>query len=304
MRISFTAVTAACLIAHGAHAQAPAAGPLVLLLPASTKAAGMGDAWVAVRDDAAIFYNPALITPTTNGLYATFARYASNGTMGTLTNAVAVGPLNLGWGVDVLEFKARSDASYPFTPTDITRAGSRDALSLAASVAANFPFHGFRAGVGMKYAEDRVDGEVGSVAIAPLRKGVLLGDAGITHSFMSGTAGLAVQNIGDDSRVPLPIKTSLGYTRNISTDDFDFAFAADVSERNKWIGGGGGVQMGYGWIEGWSTAIRAGLKRTETSAQRPLSLGGSLNADRLGLDYAIEFFEHSGYAHHLSLRWR
>lgn len=304
MRITLRIAAAACLLASNARAQAPAAGPLVLLLPASTRAAGMGNAWVAARDDAAIFYNPALINPT-NGFLTTFVRYASNGTMGMLSNAMSVGTLNLGWGVEVLEFKARSDALYPFMPADITRSGTRDALSLSANAGANFTFRGFKAGLGMKYAEDRVDGLVGSSGVTPpIRKGVLLGDFGLSHPFMSGTAALAVQNMGDDSRINLPIQTTLGYARGLSTSQLDFAFAADVSERNRWIGGGGGAEVGYGWIEGWSAALRAGMRRPETSAQRPLSLGGTLNADHFSIDYALEFFEHSGYAHHVSLRWR
>ncbi|MDB4915304.1 MAG: hypothetical protein JWM95_2948 [Gemmatimonadetes bacterium] len=305
MPINVRIVAALCFMAPVAWTQAPRAGPLVLLLPASTRATGLGDAFVALRDDAAIFYNPALINPTTNGLYGTFVRYASNGTMGVLSNAVAVGTLNLGWGVEVLEFKARGDAAYPFAPMDVVRAGSRDALSLAAAVGANTTVKGFKAGVGMKYAEDRVDGLLGASGVTPpLRKGVLLGDAGLSHPFMSGTAALAVQNMGDDSRIPLPIQTTLGWTRGLNTSQLDFVFAAEVSERNNWMGGGGGAEVGYGWIEGWSAALRAGLRRTETSAQRPLSVGGTLNADHLALDYALEFFEHSGYAHHLSLRWR
>ena len=304
MRLTFKAVASACLIATGAHAQAPAAGPLVLLLPASTRGTGMGNAWVAARDDAAIFYNPALINPT-NGLYATFVRYGSNGTMGELTNSVTVGTLNLGWGVEVLEFKARNDALYPFVPADIMRDGTRDALSLAASAGADFTFRGFKTGLAMKYAEDRVDGILGTSGVTPpLRKGVLLADFGLTHPFMSGTAGFAVQNMGDDSRISLPITTTLGWVRTISTDQLDFTVVADASQRDKWVGGGGGIDMSYGWIEGWSATVRAGARRTETSAQRPVSLGGTLNADHLAIDYALEFFEHSGYAHHLSLRWR
>ena len=64
------------------------------------------------------------------------------------------------------------------------------------------------------------------------------------------------------------------------------------------------MEIGYGWIEGWSAAVRAGVRRTETAAQRPVSAGGTLNADHLAIDYALELFEGSRYAHHVSLRWR
>jgi hypothetical protein len=35
-----------------------------------------------------------------------------------------------------------------------------------------------------------------------------------------------------------------------------------------------------------------------------MTIGGTLNADRLSLDYALEFFEGNRYAHHISVRWR
>lgn len=285
-----------------ARAQAPTAGPLVLLLPTTARATAMGSAWVAGRDESSVFSNPAQINPTP-GFGGTFARYGAGGTSAMIANATVVNWLTLGWGVEVVDFKARTDATYPFVPGDLERRGSRDAQSLVATAGGSFLVKKFRVGVGAKYAEDRVDG-VPSIAAPPILKGVLLGDVGVAHALLSGTAALAVQNIGDDSRLALPIQTTLGWARQMQAQQLDLAFAAQVSERNRWIGGGGGVEVGYGWIEGWSGALRAGLRRPETSAQRPVSLGAGLSADHLGVDYALELFEGSRYAHHVSLRWR
>lgn len=289
--------------AASARAQAPATGPLALLLPSSTRAAAMGDVAVASRDESALFYNPALVTAAP-GAGGSFVRYGSNGTLGTLAGAVAVNWLTLGWGVQVVEFTARSDASYPFTPADVTRRGSRDALSLVAGAGANFLIKGFRAGVGVKYAEDRVGASVAEPTSPAVLKGFILGDLGVSHRLFSGTAAAAVQNIGDDSRLGLPIQTTLGWTRPKQAGPFDLAVAAQLLERGHWIGGGGGVEAAYGWIEGWSVAVRAGARRTESVAQHPVSVGGALNADHLALDYALEFFDGRRYAHHVSLRWR
>jgi hypothetical protein len=263
----------------------------------------MGNAWVAGRDESSVFYNPAQIAPTT-GFGGTFARYGSNGTSGTLANAVTINWLTLGWGVQVVELKARADATYPFTPADLVQPGTRDAQSLVATAGANFLVKKFRAGVGVKYAEDRVDGIAGSTPSPPVLNGLLLADVGVSHSLLSGTVALAAQNLGDASRLTLPRQTTLGWARQMQARQVDLAFAAQVSERNRWIGGGGGVEVGYGWIDGWSAALRAGARRTETAAQRPVALGGTLNADHLSLDYALELFEHSSYAHHISIRWR
>jgi hypothetical protein len=302
MRLRSALVTLAFAIAGTARAQAPAAGPLVLLLPATARATAMGNAWVAGRDESSVFSNPAQINPTT-GFGGTFARYGSGGTSAMLASATVVNWLTLGWGVEVVDFKARTDAAYPFAPADVASGGSRDAQSLVANAGGSFLVKKFRVGLGAKYAEDRADG-VPSTGAPSILKGVLLGDAGIAHSLLSGTAALAVQNIGDDSRIALPIQTTLGWARQMQAQQLDLAFAAQVSERNRWIGAGGGVEVGYGWIEGWSAALRAGLRRPETSAQRPVSLGAGLSADHLGVDYALELFDGNRYAHHISLRWR
>lgn len=295
---------AACLAASSAPGQAPASGPLVLLLPASTRAAALGNAGVAWRDDYSIFYNPAQLAPT-SGIGGSFARYGWNGASGAMASAITIGPLTYGWGVEVAEFKARVGAAYPFEPDDVILHGTRNALSLVAGAGASYLLKGFRTGVGVKYAEDRVDGASASGIIAsPVLHGMLLGDVGTSHSLWSGTAALAVQNIGDHSRLRLPTQTTLGWARQKQAGEFDLAFTAQVSERNKWIGAGGGVEAIYGWIEGWSVAARAGAHRPETSGQRPVAMGGSLSADRLVVDYALEFFEHSTFAHHIAIRWR
>lgn len=294
----------ACMIPPRVRAQAPAAGPLVLLLPTSVRATALGNAWVAGRDEYSIFYNPAQLVAT-NGIGAAFGRYDWNGTSGAITSGVTIGPITYGWGVELAEFKARTSATYPFALDELVQRGTRDAMSFVASGGMNYVIKGFRTGVAIKYAEDRVDGYTSAGLVgAPVRNGFLLGDLGASHPFMSGTAALSVQNIGDHSSLRLPMQTTLGWAAQKPVGEFDMAFTAQVSERNNWVGGGGGIEAGYGWIEGWSVAARAGAHRTETSAQRPFTMGGSLNADRLVLDYALEFFEHRQLAHHIAIRWR
>lgn len=293
------------LLARVASAQgsAPPAGPLVLLLPTSTRATALGNAWVAGRDEYSVFYNPAQINQT-NGIGGSFTRYGSNGTLGALTGGFTVGPLTYGWGVSLVEYKARNTASYPFAPSELTANGTRDAFSIAAVAGANYTYKGFRLGVGTTYAEDRVaaDATMGNSAI---HETFLLGNVGASHPLWGGTAALAVENIGDRSKPRTsPTQTALGWNKQMQAGEFDLGFATQLSVRNSWLGAAGGAEIGYGWIEGWSATVRAGAHRTETSAQRPVSFGGTLNADRLAFDYAVEFFEGNRYAHHISVRWR
>lgn len=309
-QMKFSRLIPAAALAIGfaatAAAQAPAQGPLVLLLPVSARAVGLGNA--SVRDDYAIFYNPARIAPT-NGIGATFARYGANGTFGAFASSVNVGPLNFGWGVELVQFRTRLSSAYPYFPEELVADGVRSALSFAAMAGAEYTYKRFNLGVGVKFAEDRVDGIFPSYPTplsgpSSFQHTRLLADVGTTHALLGGTAEFAVQNIGDRSSFAVPTTTKLGWTRNVSTDQVDFVFAGDVLERGKWIGGGGGAEVGWGWIEGFSAALRVGARRAEADGQKPLAVGATLNADRLSLDYALEFFDGNRYAHHIAVRWR
>jgi hypothetical protein len=305
MRLSKVPLVPALMIAVTAQAQAPAAEPLVLLLPVSARAIGLGNA--SVRDDYAIFYNAARITAT-KGIGIAFGRYASNATFGALASAVTVGSLTLGWGAELVQFRASTSSAYPYAPAELVTDGTRPAISLAAMAAAEYTYKRFNIGVGLKFAEDRID-DAPSVLRSPagplpIQRNLLLADVGTTHALLGGTAEFAVQNIGDRSSYLVPTTTKLGFSRTVTTKQLDLVFAGDVLDRQSWIGGGGGAEIGYGWIEGWSAALRAGARRPETSGQQPFAIGGTLNADRLVLDYALEFFEGNRYAHHITIRWR
>ena len=301
LRTTARVATAAVLLAPPPlRAQAPATGLLVLLLPASPRATALGNAWVAGRDDYSLFYNPAQIAPT-NGIGGSFARYAPGAAMGALTGATTVGSITFGWGAQLAELRAASDAIYPLTPASLVTSGPRSAASFVAAAGANRVFKGFRTGVALKYAEDRLDLS-GRTTAAPVRR--LLGDAGVSHPLYSGTVALAVQNIGDDGRPNLPMQAALGWARQFQPGQLDVGVATQLLERRGWLSPAAGLELGYGWIEGWSASLRAGARRPETSGQRPLTFGGGLNADRLALDYALEFFAGRRYGHHLGVRWR
>jgi hypothetical protein len=293
------------VFAAAARAQAPAEGPLVLLLPVSARAIGLGNA--SVVDDYAIFYNPARIAPT-NGIGLSFARYGSNGSFGAVASSTNIGPLSWGWGVELVQFRARIASTYPYAPEELVSDAARAALSVAAVVGAEYTFKGFNLGVGVKFTEDRVDPIntflASGATTAAIQRNLILSDVGTTHALLGGRAEFAVQNIGDRSSFPIPTTVKLGYARTVNTSQLDFVFAGDVLERGKWIGGGGGAEIGYGWIEGFSAALRVGARRPDTPGQQPLAIGGTLNADRLSLDYALEFFDGNRYAHHIAVRWR
>lgn len=301
---AFFAATAAV------HAQAPDAAPLALLLPASTRAAALGNAWVAGRDEYVLFYNPAQLVAS-SGFGVSFGRYASGNTMATLATATTVGPVTLGWGVQAVEFRTQANASYPFTPDVLATRDAVEAHSFVVIAGGTMTWKGFRGGIAGKYAEDLVSAPPGSgdAGASGVRRGVFLADVGLGHALLGGTAALAVQNIGrgdkrPGTRIEPPLQTSLGWTIVRQAGQLDVGVAGQVTVRDKWVAPGAGVEVGYGWIEGLSVALRAGARRTETSAERPVGVGASITVDRFALDYALQSFDGGRTAHRVTLRWR
>src|SRR5215207_5659973 len=94
-----------------AGAQAIGIGPIVLQLPASTRALGFGNAYVGVREPEAVFYNPAQLG-VRPGVAVSVERYASASTAGAFASTYTFGPIGFGIGAQLLDFGAAS-AGYP-----------------------------------------------------------------------------------------------------------------------------------------------------------------------------------------------
>jgi hypothetical protein len=288
--------------ASAAGAQAPAAGPIALFLPASTRAVAEGNAWVAGRDEFVVFYNSAQIT-SASGASLRLARYGPATGVATLAAGQAVGPLNIGWGTQLVDTHLPVAAPYPFTVDGLVRDGTRATLSVAAVVAGNYSYRGFRVGAGATYATDRVTDTSSLVGAAP-GTGGLLGDIGLSRSLLGGTAALAWRNLSLAHERTPPRQASLGWARSLPAGPFDLAVIGGVTRRGRWTGGGGGGELSLSWIEGWSVAARAGARRAEATNQRGLSAGFALTGDRLGVEYAADLLRDGRAIHDLTLRWR
>jgi hypothetical protein len=69
--------------------------------------------------------------------------------------------------------------------------------------------------------------------------------------------------------------------------------------------GGGGVELAYTWLEGYTIAVRAGARTAPPATDvRHLTAGAGLTLDRLTFDYALESLTGSGHAHRLGVRLR
>ena len=312
MRSRTTLFLVACALGSAAGAQSPDAGPLLLRFPASTRATALGNAWVAGRDEDVVFYNPAqVISGTRGGFNATFAVIAKQAKFGSISGAYAAGPksLTLGWGVQFLNYSVTASEAYPFAPDVLTRSGDAGAFSMLLAGGGAIALKGIRIGVAAKYASDRLTSPPVTLSLANPRHDAFLADVGLARNLFGGVAGFSVQNLrhstlGNPLHVSVPQQASIGWTRTISTDQFDFGLATQVTGRRGWISPGGGLEVGYGWIEGYSAAFRIGARRPETKSERPIALGASFSGDHLTLEYALQFFDGNRTANRMTLRWR
>ncbi len=294
------------------HANAQDAGPLALVLPVSARAASLGNAWVAGRDEYVIFHNPALVNTTGMPFGVSVGSYGRHGFSLATAAGWTVGPVNFGWGVHMVNFSTPRTAAYPYSLGSALGAGDADVSSLVTAAAANMLWKGFRFGVGAKYAQDIAPQNVSATSsvVLPTRGSAVLADVGVSRPLWSGIAGLAVQNIAapytlGTQSVSVPTQIALGWTATKQWGELDYGFATQVmARRHGWISPAAGLDVGYGWIEGYSVNARVGARRTESKDERPVSVGAAFNADRLNVEYGLGFVAGSKQVHRLTLRWR
>ncbi|MEP6689895.1 MAG: hypothetical protein ABJD07_01995 [Gemmatimonadaceae bacterium] len=294
------AVLAAAAPLSRARAQSDHFAPLVLLLPASTRAAAFGDAYVAGRDNDVIFYNPAQLG-IARGVGASVARYRSASTLGSLSASTALGSGGVGVGVQMLDYGSWPTV-YPATAGALTSRGPLVSSSLAATLGAATVFRDTRIGVAGKYVEERIAGA---------RGGVLAADIGLARDIGQVTVGFAAQNLGGaiktgGHRASLPQRYTFGVGGGgLPVGPFDVAASTSVAVlRNGFVTPAGGVEVSYSWLDGYAVAARFGVRRVETNAQSPLTLGAGASVDRIWLDYAYERYPGAGVAHRVGLRIR
>jgi hypothetical protein len=50
--------------------------------------------------------------------------------------------------------------------------------------------------------------------------------------------------------------------------------------------------------------LRAGVRRPESGPERPFSFGAAFTADRVTVEYGVQFFEGGRAANGVTIRWR
>lgn len=284
-----------------ARAQAPPAALLVLQVPPSARPASLAGAWVAGRDSDVIFYNPAQLIGARAGFNFSFTQHGPASRSASVASISSGGKwsLTLGWGAQVLTFDAPAGAPYPFTPGVLVGGESSNALSAQLGVGGAIVYRNIRIGAAGKYATDRLS--------ATAAHAFLL-DVGAARNLFGGVVAGSVQNIGrgfsNGSRVDVPRQVRAGYSISRPVGGFDAALLTQVTFRQDWTSPAAGVDLGYSWIEGYVVALRAGVMRPPADSQRPFTLGGALTADRLTIEYGVQFFDAGRASHTVTVRWQ
>lgn len=291
------------LLAYPAQAQVRENAPLLLQLPASTRALGLGDAYpLASADNDAVFYHPGLIDAA-RGIGASLAVFG-RAALATVSGAAEFWRGGLAFGVQSLSWSAPTATSGAFARGEagLGEAGDVNASELAVTAGYGRLIKGFRVGLAGKYVETRIPGE---------RDVTVAADIGVARRIGFVTAGLSARNLGRSPKlegddVALPMTLTLGAsTQTTPVGPLDVSAAAAVS---RWEDGTfvpqAGVEIGYWPVSGRTFIGRVGLRYIEDSDIRPLTLGAGFVGDRIGIDYAFQNYDGARAVHRVGVRLR
>jgi hypothetical protein len=168
-------------------------------------------------------------------------------------------------------------------------------------------YKGWRMGVDGKYVADRVTPLVPGDASVDSQ--ALLADIGAARNFLGGTMAVAVRNLGH-AHDPLgttsgvPTEVRFGYSTTRGAGPVDLGIYSEGLARSEWWSPGGGLDVGYSWIEGYSIDLRAGARRPEVTGARPFAFGAALTADRLTVEWAVQMYDGGRASNGVTVRWR
>ena len=293
--------------ARPAAAQGTAATvPILLRIPAGVRAASLGGAGAAVTDAEAIFHDPAQLTGA-RGVALGVQRYGGGATLGSIAIALPFAPGGLGVGVQVLDYAAPCldcPATLPEAERGLARRIGLPQSAMVASLGFGRTVSGVRVGATAKWVEQRVTGARGGAPAV---------DVGVGYDVGPVALGLAARNLGGelDLAIPdghreLPRSATAGAALDrMPLGPLDLEAAADVAVYDGgWVTAGGGVELGYTPLEGYTYAVRAGVRHVPRGGPSPVTLGIALTRDRLGVEYAFEPMEGPGAVHRIGVRLR
>lgn len=294
-----------------ATAQSRDRGPIVLELPASTRALALGNSFVlGSQDSDAVFYQPGLLN-TAQGMSGSVQRYGPSGTLATfsagrswLSGGVALGFQHLSYGADATEPVLGTDLlGLSADIGSLRKNGNVGVSELTVSVGYGRTVRGVQMGVVAKLIEER---------FGPRKSATGAADLGIAGSPGPLTVGFAVQNLGPamsigGEEISLPIRFALGAsTDRKPVGPLDLSASSAVHyELDGEVIPSLGLEVAYWPVTGRTFVGRVGFRYLpDEQSGSPLTFGGAFLGDDIILDYAYEGFESGGPSHRFGIGWR
>jgi len=297
------------VVASGARAQTQATADtraaILLTLPASARALGLGEAWDAAADDeSAIFYNPAQLARVRGlSVGGSMQNYIASTTLGAFAAAIPLKHGTVGFGMQLLDYGS-ADEVVPADGSD-GQVGTPTGSTVTAQDMA------FTVGYGIAFGsrhELRIGGAVTYVRqeVASYAGGAMAGDIGAAYTLADGwDVSAALQHMGSkltlaavSAPLPLTWRASVAAPA-VRTEAFSLRPMAEVlqvsgAEVTGVLGAEGTWRTG---TSGTTLSARAGYAfRGSTDARAPLTVGAGITLGRLEVDYAYEGFDLIGGA--------
>ena len=307
----FVSVVSSAFWCLPATAQTRERGPIILDLPASTRALALGNSFaLGYQDSDAVFYQPGLLNRA-QGFSGSIQRYGPSATLATfsagrswLSGGVVLGIQQLGYQADPAGWLLGSDLLG--LPTDVGSLRERGGVSvseLVVSAGYGRTIKGIRLGLVGKLVEERFGSQKSATGAI---------DFGASASPGPVTVGLAVQNLGPamtfaGGEVPLPLRFALGAsTRRTPVGPLDVSASSAVSYRvDSVVVPSVGLEVAYWPVTGRTFVGRLGFRHLpDEQTGSPVTFGGAFMGDNIILEYAYEGFESGDPSHRFSLGWR
>ncbi|MFH1766243.1 MAG: hypothetical protein ABIF09_18825 [Gemmatimonadota bacterium] len=294
-----------------AEAQFRDRGPIILELPASTRALALGNSFVLGSPDPdAIFFQPGLLNAA-QGLSGSVQRYGTSATLATFSagqswfsGGVVLGIQHLSYGASAEGHVLGDDLlGLPADIGSLRENGDVGVSELVVSAGYGRTIKGIRMGFVGKLIEER---------FGPRKSATGAIDLGATASPGPITIGFAVQNLGPamtigGEDIPLPLRFALGASSDRKpVGPLDLSASSTVSYRAEGdVIPSVGVEVAYWPVTGRTFVGRLGFRHLpDEQSGSPLTFGGAFLGDDIVLDYAYEGFESGSPAHRFSIGWR
>ncbi len=294
------------------EAQSRTWGPILLEIPSSTRALGLGNSFSLTSGlSEAVFYQPGALNRV-QGYSASIQRFgtpsthvvaSAGGSWGS--GGVALGVQHLSFGVDVNDLLV--DDGLLHLPADIgsLRTNGNIAVSeLAVSLGYGRSVKGIQAGVVGKLIEQRFGRQKDATGAV---------DIGLAASPGPVVVGLAVQNLGESltigtDDVPLPVRYSLGastQTAQVGPLDLSASGALVYREEESDLIPSMGLEVAYWPVTGRTFIGRVGVRHlTDGQSASAFTFGAGFRGDNILLDYAYEGFKTGSPTHRIGIGWR